>query len=1072
MNDLIARLRNSRDSFSGSSLGPVFIWSFWLLLALGHSFEGFAFSETVPEASNGTDLMQRIERLDEDGEYDLALDLALHYLTLLEAQEPPAQAQQAFCMAFIGKIFFHKGWYDEALQWLQYALTEFELVGVSSLVETAETVNLLGLIYKQKGFSTKAAECYNRALELRRQLGQESTEGAAVVLSNLAVVYQETGLIEKAEATYLAALELLECTVGPDAELTSHTLNNLGSLFMNIGAFDKAEPLFLRALQIKSHFRGPDHPQLAQFLNNLAVLYHNQKLYDKANAYFHRSLAIREKTLGTEHVAVARALGNLARYAWERGAYDEAVSLNERALAIYVKQLGPDNATTLKIMTRLARLSHVQGRYEEAERRYQEVVVLLDKRGSPEPMVAAELDYGLGLLSMDQGKFSASEKYFLRVKDHYRELYRANQSKQELVLTALCKLYGRMGRTDDCQTVAVELMAALDSQLLLNFHTFHEGERLQWLQATARSFDYFFSALKLDSSASHHQLTAGWDHCLFRKSLTQQLLAGQKTVVETTRDPRLRELLRQLTELRLYSARLFHDRSSAMTDRERQQELTDLQASICKLDKQLAEACTPYNLEQRLLQVTSKHVANLLPRSAVLVDYYRYQEFDFTKGKIMAPRYGAFVVKGGTESAPRWIDLGSAQTMEAGIALLRGELLKPARGLSRAELEASSTEVESLCLTLSQKLLAPLTPYLQGIDRLIVSPDAELHALPFELLYATNGDPLESSCLVQYLSSAKDLVKYQASSAAEGAACIFAAPDFDAQAVSGEPELLLKQDTQQPTWLETSAQAIGRLLTLRDGASFLRDRLRFTHLPETVTEALQIDKLLKGRGGRESRLFLGAEASEQHFKALVKPAIVHVASHSFFLSGCEAHHNAVASNLNPNVTECFAGLTLSDNFGVDHPLPSIDQVINPLLGSGLALAGANGAAAGNLTDPDCEDGLLTALEIMAVDLQNTTLAVLSACETGLGALTIGDGIYGLRRAFELAGVRTVIMSLWKVPDQETSELMFWYFTELTDGQGKLESLRRARGKMRKILKTRHGVDHPFYWAAFIGAGED
>jgi CHAT domain-containing protein len=136
-----------------------------------------------------------------------------------------------------------------------------------------------------------------------------------------------------------------------------------------------------------------------------------------------------------------------------------------------------------------------------------------------------------------------------------------------------------------------------------------------------------------------------------------------------------------------------------------------------------------------------------------------------------------------------------------------------------------------------------------------------------------------------------------------------------------------------------------------------------------------------------------------------------------------------------------------------------------MLRSGLALAGANTwLKNGDLPD-DAEDGLLTAEDVTGLDLLATELVVLSACETGLGQVHVGEGVFGLRRAFVLAGAKTLVMSLWKVPDEQTRELMADSYSRLLAGRGRADALREAQ------LAMKQKYPNPFYWGAFICRGD-
>ncbi|MGV8125388.1 MAG: CHAT domain-containing protein [Candidatus Xenobiia bacterium LiM19] len=146
------------------------------------------------------------------------------------------------------------------------------------------------------------------------------------------------------------------------------------------------------------------------------------------------------------------------------------------------------------------------------------------------------------------------------------------------------------------------------------------------------------------------------------------------------------------------------------------------------------------------------------------------------------------------------------------------------------------------------------------------------------------------------------------------------------------------------------------------------------------------------------------------------------------------------------------------------------KIENPLLRSGLVLAGANRLGKEQLPE-GCEDGVLTALEISGLPLGGTNLVVLSTCDTGLGKVNRGEGVFGLGRAFHLAGARTVVMSLWNVPDRETQELMAGFYERLKKGEGKAQALQGASIAILKERRDKFGTAHPFFWAPFICVGE-
>jgi CHAT domain-containing protein len=134
---------------------------------------------------------------------------------------------------------------------------------------------------------------------------------------------------------------------------------------------------------------------------------------------------------------------------------------------------------------------------------------------------------------------------------------------------------------------------------------------------------------------------------------------------------------------------------------------------------------------------------------------------------------------------------------------------------------------------------------------------------------------------------------------------------------------------------------------------------------------------------------------------------------------------------------------------------------NPLLRSGIALAGANERHSGAN-----EDGILTALEVAQLDLHGTELVVLSACDSGIGDVQNGEGVYGLRRALVLAGAQTQVTSLWKVSDEATRTLMVDFYQRLLKGEGRSAALRHAQ----LAMLANPELAHPYYWASFVPIG--
>jgi len=219
-------------------------------------------------------------------------------------------------------------------------------------------------------------------------------------------------------------------------------------------------------------------------------------------------------------------------------------------------------------------------------------------------------------------------------------------------------------------------------------------------------------------------------------------------------------------------------------------------------------------------------------------------------------------------------------------------------------------------------------------------------------------------------------------------------------------------------------------------------------LPGTQQEAETVSKLLKEQGW-EVGLYTQENALEERVKGVQSPRVLHLATHGFFESDQERKQK-----------DLMGGRGEERTSGLE----------DPMLRSGLYLTGANRTLEGRTPPADIDDGVLTAYETTQINLQGTELVVLSACETGLGESQDGEGVFGLRRALQEAGVETVLMSMWSVPDQETQELMTLFYRKWLGGKEKHEALREAQSELRATVKTRYDRDLAYYWGAFVLVG--
>jgi CHAT domain-containing protein len=333
---------------------------------------------------------------------------------------------------------------------------------------------------------------------------------------------------------------------------------------------------------------------------------------------------------------------------------------------------------------------------------------------------------------------------------------------------------------------------------------------------------------------------------------------------------------------------------------------------------------------------------------------------------------------------------------------------------------------------------------LGDVKQIFISPDGNLNLIPFEVLQAPDGRYLIEDYSFNYLAAGRDLIGFGAIKARGEKALIIGDPDFDLDAAE-------KAATLRKLALGTvKDQQSARCSTDMRG-------LHFQRLPGTRKEAEAIWGLI---GKDKCELFLDQKALEEVLEQKRTPRILHLATHGFFLSDMD-----FAGLVDDTMARGVMGIK-----ELSRPIGKKFRIENPLLRSGIALAGANSALMTG--DFDKTGGIVTAEKILGLKLRGTDLVVLSACDTGLGEVQSGEGVFGLRRAFTQAGTKSLVMSMWSVPDKETQELMVAFYKNIIKGgMDRCQALRQAALKEMQVVKKRYGSANPAYWGGFIFMGQ-
>jgi CHAT domain-containing protein/tetratricopeptide (TPR) repeat protein len=849
------------------------------------------------------------------------------------------------------------------------------------------------------------------------------------------------GRVADAIEVYEQAVALAPAAFGAQSKTTADLTNNLAHIYTEAGQFAKAEPLYLSSLAVREQLSGPDSREVAICLNNLGELYRQTGRFDQAEPMFRRCLAIKEAKLGPDHPNVALTLNNLADNYRDSRQFALAEPLYRRCLAILEPKLEPDHPQLATTLDNLAHLYARMDRYEDSIPLAKRALKIFEAKYGPDHRDTAICVNNLGCMYEGAGQFTVAEGLYLRALAVNEKKVGREHPGVIMNWSNLGRLYAESERWDEALQYMERAQRALRRHIDRTLPGLSEPEQLNFLRNIA-SLD-LYQALGLGWTRRDEPravvASAGW--VLNGKALAQQALAQRALLARDSQDERLAGVVQQLTAARNELAAVTLATPRPGQEAERRDRLALLAGREQELSKQLSQARG--NAVRDDPWVGLDEVRAVLPQDTALIEIARFRIWNFNgKGADRtwqpAPRYAAWIITGPGQADPRLIDLGAAGPIEQAVAAVRQNIQPPTDALaSRGEPDVEA-QVQVPLRDLADLVLKPLLPHVGRIRRWIVSPDAALWLIPWAALpldgrrYAIEEHP------IQFVVSGRDLV-HRGAKSDTGAALVMADPDFDldpAQARDAAQQVLRDSSRRPP---DPDRRGLGNGLAL--GA--------VARLPGTAAEAKAIAPGLRKLTGSDPIVYSGRWALEAIFKSFQRPRAIVMSTHGFFIEEPES---------SPERTSL-----LDMNWPQPSSLTPLDK---PLLRCGLLLAGCNQRG-----QADGEDGVLTGLEIVGTDLRGTELVVLSACETAVGQVRNGEGVAGLRQAFQLAGAQTVVATLWQVPDRESARLMVGFFDNLVKGQGRADALRQAQLAQIQSRRERNGAAHPFFWAAYTVTGE-
>jgi CHAT domain-containing protein len=958
------------------------------------------------------------------------------YLSRLASLKPEEAGQLAAVDKTNAKIgdLYKRGKFTEAIPLAQEVVqVRQRLLGDASPYYAAG-LNSLASLYEAQGDYVRAEPLLRQSLDIWKKTLGENHPAYATGLNNLAVLYYFQGDYARAEPLYRQTLEIRKKALSANDPAYAASLNDLAKLYEAQGDYAQAEPLLRQTIEIFEKALPENHPAYAASLNNLAFLYEAQGDYARAKPLYVKALEISKK-LGEDRPHYATCLNNLAGLYRAQADYAQAEPLYLQALEISKKTLGEKHPNYAASLSNLAGLYRAQADYARAEPLFCRALEIL-KKALPEkhPNYAASLN-NLAYLYEAKGDYARAEPLYVKSLDIRKEALGENHPAYATSLDHLAGLYQAQGdcaRAEPLQRQAVSIQRRhLEATSVVQ----SERQQLAMLQSVRSFLDNYLAltAGQEQFSASAYQQMLAWKGMVFRRQRLAR--AGEQTPELTALFGKLQQVARQLAK----QAWATPDPQQEAHWRENVERLS---AEKERLEAELSARSAAYRQARR--QVTLEDLQQALPKDVVLVDILQYRHGAPADKKAAAKKTSeqrliAFVVR--HDGPVARINLGPEQPVSAAIDAWRVTF-----GMSPPAAAAGKL--------LRQTLWEPIEAKLAGAKIVLVSPDGALSRLPLGALPGKEpGSYLleeRTLAIVPVAQMIPEIVEEEGRKELTKNLLLLGNIDYDSQPHQAAP-----------------APAGAKKQFPR---ALLAGLSHFDRLSSTQGEVASIEKLYRHDFGDEGILTLeeGRATKTAFLTEAGKHRYLHLATHGFF----------VEETLPPPVTLAQRG---SDRFGEMLRGPEATAGHVGLL-CGLALAGAN--RAGRATG-DVDDGILTAEEIGSQNLDGVRMVMLSACETGLGKVAGGEGLLGLQRSFQAAGARTVVASLWKVPDEATRDLMeHFYENHWEKNMGVLPALRAAQlamlheGRKRGIVRDDEpsaAADPkrapPYYWAAFVLSGD-
>ena len=877
----------------------------------------------------------------------------------------------------------------------------------------ATNINNMASFYETMGDYKHAEPLYIEALEMCRRIFKGDHPDLAMKINNMAAFYKGRGEYNQAESLYKESLEMRRHLFKGDHPDLENSINNMAVFCTDRGDYKQAEILHKESLEMSRRIFKGDHPLLAQSINNMAFFYNTRGDYKQAELLFKEALEMRRHLFKVDHPKLAESIHNMGYFYIGIGEDKTAEPFLNEALEMKRRLFKGDHPDLASSIVNMAYIDNARGDYKLAESLYKEALEMrrhLFKGDHPD---LANSIVNMAYFYNARGDYKLAEPLYKDALEMKRRLFKRDHPDLANSIVNMAYFYNARGDNNQAELLFNEALEVYKNMLNNYFPSLSEKEKKLFWNIVSSNFERFNTFAVSRAKENPFILCNLYDTRLYTKAILMNSGNRIKSRILNSGDSLLIGNYRKWSDKKAFLVKLYK-----MTNEELKKKnfnIDSVENNVNNLEKELSLKSEAFKQSFENKKVTWKSIQTLLKPDEAAVEVFRFRYFD--KNRFTDTVYYAFlIVNDQTDDHPDLVLIENGKELE-------NEFYNEYRKNTGNKAKDNKS---------FERYWAKLYEKIKGYKKVFFSSDGVYNKLNPTTFMLPDGKYLLDIQDIQQVNSTKDLLLgyYQNKQETNiyNSALLIGNPNFN---LSEEELKIASRKIRSKADEEKSYEPMASTRGIS-----------LSKLPGTEKEINDIEKFLKGKKWEVSS-YLGDNALKTAIRTANNPRVLHIATHGLFLEDVKRESIEL--------------------FGFSEK----KMIENPLLRSGLFFTGADNYLKKENSNMDNEEdnGILTAYEAMNLDLDKTELVVLSACETGLGEIQNGEGVFGLRRAFQQAGAKTVMMSLWKVDDSATQELMSSFYKNWVTGMTKRDAFSKAQQEVKAKYKE------PYYWGSFVMVGE-